>query len=117
MLKNNNKITGDLKQVLIGMIISDGTVLLSGKYALVKIEQGKNQEHFVKHLFDLLKDYTFKSEYSKRYDKKGNIKSFYFKTYTHPEFLSLYNLFYKEGKKVIPKGFILKYIDTISLAY
>ena len=47
----------------------------------------------------------------------GKIKSFYFKTFTHPTFLTFYNLFYKDSKKVIPKAFILNNVDSISLAY
>ncbi len=29
----------------------------------------------------------------------------------------MYNLFYKNGKKIIPEGFVLNYIDSVSLAY
>lgn len=113
---NKPNIKGDLRSILIGMIISDATVLKNGKYAYIKIEQGVKQEEFVKHLLYCLKDYCFEQTYNIRYDK-GKIKSFYFKTFTHPTFLTFYNLFYKDSKKVIPKAFILNNVDSISLAY
>lgn len=56
---------------------------------------------------------------SDRYLNKTNkIKSYYFKTFTHPTFLELYNLFYIDNNtKNINKNFILNNINEISLSY
>lgn len=108
-----------LKSVAIGMIISDGYVKKHGKYAYIKFEQGVNQEQFISHLFEIFKEYTFATNYSIRYLNKTNkIKSYYFKTFTHPTFLELYNLFYIDNNtKNINKNFILNNINEISLSY
>lgn len=109
-------VSKNLRSILIGIIISDATVIKHGKYASIKIDQGKSQKLFVEHLLDCLKDYCFEPKINIRY-KKELPYSYYFKTFTHPTFLEFYNLFYKEGKKVIPKDFVTNYIDPISLAY
>lgn len=107
-----------LYSVAIGMIISDAYVKKHGKYAYIKFEQGVAQKEFLSHLFDLFKDYTFATNYSIRYiNKTDKIKSYYFKTFTHPTFIHLYDLFYKNNIKGLNKNFILDYVNEISLAY
>lgn len=106
-----------LRSVAIGMILSDATILKTGKYALIKFEQSVTQYFFVHQLFYLFKNYTFSHHINVRWDKnKNKIKSFYFKTFTHPTFLDLYNLFYKDGKKIITKE-LLDNLDYVALAY
>jgi len=41
------------------MGLTDGHLTMTGKYALLKIEQGYKQEFIVKHLFLLFKEYCF----------------------------------------------------------
>jgi hypothetical protein len=122
--------------VAIGMILSDASLSLHGKYAYLKFEQSKIQYPFIHNLWRLFNNYTFMNEIGIRY-KNNEIKSphgprggrsFYFKTFTHPTFSYLYNLFYINGKKTInkvptgphlegPVDFILNNVNEISLAY
>lgn len=106
-----------LKSVAIGMILSDATILKSGKYALIKFEQSRDQYFFVHQLFYLFKPYTFSHHINVRWDKhKNTVKSFYFKTFNHQMFFDLYNLFYIDGKKVITQE-ILDKVDYVAFAY
>lgn len=109
-------VSGWLKSALIGMIISDATIALHGKYAYVKFEQSKEQYFFIYHLFYIFKQYTFLHDIGVRFNKDKTIKSFYFKTYSHPTFLDLYNIFYINGKKTITLE-VLQQIDEVVLAY
>lgn len=109
---------GFLKSVAIGMIMSDGYIRKHGKYAYIKFEQGVKQKEFLDHLFDLFSNYTFAENYSTRYiPNSKDIKSYYFKTFTHPTFVDLHDIFYKNLNKTISCNFITDYIDEISLAY
>lgn len=114
--RNQPHLNKYLNSVAIGMIISDATIQLHGKYAYIKFEQSKMQYFFIYNLFYLFKSYTFSSHINVRL-KKNEIKSFYFKTFTHQTFLNLYNKFYINGKKIITKDLILNEIDYVALAY
>lgn len=104
--------------VSIGMILGDANVSKHGKFAYLKFEQSKLQYLFIHNLWSIFKQYTFMNHIGVRFNKSTTeIKSFYFKTFTHPTFLELYNLFYKNNIKTINKGFIIKYVDNIALAY
>jgi hypothetical protein len=50
------------------MLLGDATMYKVSKNALIKFEQGYQQESFIKHLFNLYKDYTFMLEPGKRID-------------------------------------------------
>lgn len=100
--------------VLIGMVISDANVNKHGKYAYVKFEQSKNQYFFIHHLWSIFKKYTFMNDIGVRLNK-NQVKSFYFKTYTHPAFLEIYNLFYTNKKDINVN--IINNLNEISLAY
>lgn len=106
-----------LKSVAIGMAISDATIQLHGKYAYIKFEQSKMQYFLVHQLFYLFRAYTFSHHIGVRMDKnKTDIKSFYFKTFSHPTFLELYNKLYINGKKELSSE-LLNEIDEVVLAY
>lgn len=107
-----------LRAVVIGMVISDATIYTNGFYSGIKFEQSTMQYFFVHHLFYLFKDYTFASDISVRFNSKDKktIKSFYFKTFTHPTFSELYNIFYINGKKVLSID-LLNLVDEVALAY
>ena len=109
-IKNNRPdLSPKLWNIAIGMLLGDATIYKVSKNALIKFEQGYQQESFVYHLFDLFKDYTFMLEPGKRIDlhhpiRKGEVKSYWFKTFSHKTFNDLWDLFYKNanGKKGIP---------------
>src|SRR5919206_5143697 len=118
-----------LNQIAVGMILSDACMYKISNHALIKFEQGYLQEEFLFHLFSLFKEYCFMIEPGKRIqlsgNRKGLIKSFWFKTFSHIYFDSLWNLFYSSSpsdsnhinKKKINKGLISNHLTEIGLAY
>jgi hypothetical protein len=70
----------ELREIAIGMIISDACMYRVSKEALIKFEQGYLQQEFLFHLFNVFKTYCFMTEPGKRITlhghRKGFIKSF-----------------------------------------
>jgi len=108
--KNISVLPPILKEIAIGMILSDACMYKKSTEALIKFEQGYLQKEFLFHLFDIFKLYCFMIEPGKRIDKKGSrkgfIKSFLFKTLSHYSFTNILILFYIdiEGKPVKKKN-------------
>lgn len=115
----------ELKEIAIGMILSDACMYKKSNHALIKFEQGYIQEEFLIHLFSLFKSYCFMVEPGKRIDlygeRKGLIKSFWFKTFSFYSFDEIWNLFYIKSNdkaiKTIQKGLILNHLTDRGLAY
>ena len=61
----------NLKEIAIGMILSDATMYKVSKNALIKFEQGYLQEQFLKYIFELFKLYCFMDEPGIRLELKG----------------------------------------------
>src|SRR5947208_560690 len=103
------------------MVLSDATMYKVSHEALIKFEQGFLQLEFIQHLFDKFKDYCFMLSPGHRLyktgPKKGQIKSAWFKTFSHSSFTMIWNLFYIDNVKTIQPGIILNYINALGLAY
>lgn len=110
-----------LFQLRMGMVLSDAGMSRVSREALMKFEQGENQKEFLFHLFEMCKMYRFITAPGIRYhihgQKKGTIKSYWFKTFRHESFSNIWDLFYINNKKVIQKGLILNHLNEIGLAY
>lgn len=77
---------------------------------------------YLYHLFDLFKNYTFHEEPYIRHEvrgpRKGLIKSYSFRTFTHTTFGPLRGLFMgNEKKKIIIPNLILNHLTAEGLAY
>jgi len=123
-----------LFQLILGMVLSDATMYRVSHEALVKFEQGgrsPDQKEFLFHLFQECKEYCFMTEPGIRKHihgtKQGEVKSYWFKTFSHKSFSVIWDLFYNTSNDVIKKtinapeggGTILNYLDGPSggLAY
>lgn len=114
---NQPNLTDYQISVLIGMILSDASIIKTGKHAYVKFEQGQAQKEFIETLFNIFKTHCFQEEISVRL-KNNKIHSYGFKTFSHPTLDSIYDLFYKGTKvKTIFPNFILNHVNEIVLAY
>lgn len=104
--------------VLIGMILSDACIIKTNKYPYVKFEQGYAQKEFIKNLFNIFKTHCFSENISERFIL-NKIHSYWFKTFSHPTFTSVYDLFYIEGNKnkIVRSNLVLKEVNDIALAY
>lgn len=113
------------------MILSDASIIKTGKYAYVKFEQGHAQKEFIETLFNIFKTHCFQEKISVRL-KNNKIHSdpatrgytraspgrYGFKTFSHPTFDPIYDLFYNGTKvKTIFPNFILEHVNEIVLAY
>ena len=115
----------ELKEIAIGMILSDACMYKKSNHALIKFEQGYIQEEFLIQLFSLFKSYCFMVEPGKRIDlygeRKGLIKSFWFKTFSFYSFDEIWNLFYIKSNdkaiKTIQEDLILNHLTDRGLAY
>lgn len=104
------------KEFLIGTILGDGNLrfVSRNREASFIVDHGENQKAYVFWKYEIMKNWvlTEPKELNRIYhkDKSRILKSFRFSTISHPEFTSLYNLFYKNGVKTIPDniGSILK---------
>lgn len=106
-----------LYQVCIGIVLSDATMYGISKDAIIKFEQGYAQKEFIDHLYQKMKGYTFIDLPGIRYDKIGNVKSYWFKTFSHPTFSIIYQLFYNIKKKSIQPSLVLNHLEKEGLAY
>ena len=96
------------KEFLIGTILGDGNLrfVSRNREASFITDHGENQKAYVFWKYEIMKNWvlTEPKELNRIYhkDKSRKLRSFRFSTISHPEFTSLYNLFYKNGVKIIP---------------
>ena len=92
----------------VGMILGDATMYHVSRDALIKFEQGLKQKEFVFHLFHLFSAYCFMEQPAVRLDKNQMVKSYWFKTFTFPDFTRLFSIFNRENcyfmKKLMENG-------------
>lgn len=110
-----------LMEIAVAMVLSDAGLAWTSADAHMKIEQGYKQKDLVYHLFELFKEYCFAvspQEYiDKKGERKGLVKSYWFKTFSHPSFTIIWNMFYVDGIKTITPGIVLNHINGLGLAY
>ncbi len=104
-----SELTKKQKELIIGCVLGDGHVrkLAGRQYAFLEINHSIKAKEYVEWKYSLLKEIV-KSPPQKRRQNKGIFKEAYrFTTRQHPFIEEVYKKFYKDGKKVIPKGFTL----------
>lgn len=119
--KNLPPVCRTLFQSLVGIILSDASMYRVSRDAYLKFEQGAHQKEFLLHLFDICKEYCFMTKPSPRYhvsyEKQGQVKSYWFKTFSFSSFSVIWDLFYINGSKTIQKGIIMNHLTEVGLAY
>ena len=116
--KTINNLPLKLFDIAIGCMLGDACMYKISKNSKIKFEQGYKHKEYLYHLFNLFKDYTFQDEPYIRYEiRKDLIKSFSFRTFTHPTFNSIWELYMKNGEKRIESNLIRNYLSPIGLAY
>lgn len=113
----------NLHEIAVGCLLRDACLYRVSKETKIKFEQGYIHKDYLFSLFNLFKVYTFHEEPYSRLEirgekkKKGQVKSFSFRTFTHTTFNNLWDLFIVEGKKSIKPGLITNHLTDLSLAY
>lgn len=106
--------------VLVGSILGDGTLRIP-KHAInanYKVEQGLKQKDYVFWKYKVFREWvTTPPKISLRYDEKRlpYEKSWWFRTISHPKLTLFHKMFYKNGKKIVPKN-IIDLLDPLALA-
>jgi hypothetical protein len=115
-------LTDYLKEALIGLTLGDLSLEKSSKNSNVRLRFDQSIVHssYLNFLYDKFKEYTLtppKFTISKPDKRTGQIYySLIFKTRLLPCFNYLWDLFYKEGKKIIPSN-IKDLLTEVGLAY
>lgn len=113
----------DLFAICIGSIQGDSTLYaLKKEGCKVKFEQGYKHKDYVYELWNLFQKWTFYTEPKESRRKTGKRAgleySYYFRTFAHPAFRPLKDIFLDENnKKVYKTGTITKYYTPLGLSY
>ena len=110
-----------LFQIALGMALGDASLPQVGGEAHMKFEQGYKQKEFLHHLFHLFKGYSFMEKPGSRRQlsgpRVGEIKSYWFKTFSHAHFTPLRDSLYRFGKKGIEERYLEEQLSPRGLAY
>lgn len=93
-------------EVLVGTLLGDATIPKQRGLSKhnVKFEQKVGNKEYLNHLYSIFRNFVGTSP-SLREIKGGNAlnrQSYWFRTYRHLLFTDYYNLFYLNGKKIVP---------------
>lgn len=103
------------------MILGDATMYYVSREALLKFEQGVKQKEFLFHLFEVFSRYCFMTEPEIRFENETRVKSYWFKTFSFPDFTTLFLLIHEKRnerwKKTIKEGLIRDYLTPKGFAY
>nr|YP_010170378.1 LAGLIDADG homing endonuclease [Phanerochaete carnosa]QRZ60359.1 LAGLIDADG homing endonuclease [Phanerochaete carnosa] len=116
------RLNDSLKEILVGLILGDLTCRKKGIKGDARFifKQGLIHTDYLNHLFELFKEYTASGPgvaYNPPHPKTGKVyANILFETRTLPCLTQIYNIFYIEGKKVVP-GNLIDLFTPLSLAY
>jgi hypothetical protein len=102
-------LSSELRNILVGLILGDLHIFKHPKGVNVNLyfEQGVVHEDYLLHLYDLFEIYCSSvPKTNSRFDKRTGkeYSRIRFQTRSLPCFGEFYNLFYYEGKKIIPRS-------------
>lgn len=118
-----NELPKDLFDICVGSILGDSTLYAAKKDgAKIKFEQGYKHKAYVEELWTLFEKWTFyeapRVSIRKTGKRAGQDYSYYFRTFAHPAFRPLKDIFLDENnKKVYKAGTIIKHLSPLGLRY
>jgi len=107
ILKNDLVLSEFQKEVLIGLLLSDGCLerTKNSSGARLKVSQSGNQHEFVEWLYEVFKNFVQTPPRLKQTHRNGkNHSEVVFNTLTHPGFKNFHEMFYPQGRKIIPES-------------
>lgn len=104
--KQSLKLTKTQREILIGKLLGDGHLeSRDGVNWRLKVEHSLKQQDYVNWLYDCFKDWVLKMPDVKSKTVKGkNYQNIWFTTLSDVKMRYYGKIFYKDGKKVIPKN-------------
>lgn len=107
ILKNSLVLSEFQKEVLVGLLLSDGFLerAKNSTGARLKVSQGSSQHEFVEWLYEVFKDFVQTPPRVKQTNRNGRDHSeVVFNTLTHSDFKQFHEMFYPKGQKIIPES-------------
>lgn len=100
-LRQNISLSEVQKSVLMGALMGDGCIIptASGKNYRLQVEQSNKQKEYLFWKYEVFKEFVITSP---KYIAPSD--SWRFRTISHKEFIWLRNVFYRNGKKILPKS-------------
>jgi hypothetical protein len=118
--KSQFTLTDELKEILVGLILGDLYLNKQPSNVRLMFKQGIVNKDYLMHLYEIFSGYCSSGPKftNAAPDARTGIvyTGIYFNTYSLPCFVPLYNLFYPNGKKIIPFN-IGELLTELSLAY
>jgi hypothetical protein len=113
-------LTEDIKNILVGLMLGDLYINKQGINPRLCFKQCEAHKDYLDNLYELFSSYCCKPPKTINLPpdpRTGKVyKSVYFYTYSLPCFAEIYNLFYVNGKKVVPSN-IAELLTPSGLAY
>ena len=102
-------LTPEQNGLVIGSMLGDGYLVKTTSGYAFRVNHGLRQTDYVNWKHKKLIDFV-----NSKPRQSGS--TYYFRTISHPKFVELRKLFYKDRTKVIPKKFLETYLDPFVLA-
>lgn len=118
----SSKLNNSEKSVLIGTILGDACIESCKEEDRIQIAHSEKQKDYVIWKYNYLKKWTLSPPKRMAVEDNRNHKTYYrwrFRTFSHPEFTYYKNIFYRNGRKIIPSniGKILKNPFSLAVWY
>lgn len=113
------ELTERQKAIILGAILGDASMENRWKNPRIKSAQGKNQKDYLFWKYQELRSITSSvPRFIRELDKRnGNVyESWHFATKADPELMNYWEIFYPNGKKVIPNNISEMFVNPLSLA-
>ena len=113
--KSSLKLSDALRETLVGLLLGDAHLETQnrGRTYRVKLEYSAERQEYVNHLYVLFQDWVLTPPQLKADHTHNNL---WFQTVSHPAFRFYAHLFYKEGRKGVPRN-VRKLMSARSIAY
>ncbi|MEL3970964.1 endonuclease [Rossellomorea oryzaecorticis] len=109
--------------IMIGKLLGDGCITKQeGRKPRFQFIHSKKDQEWCEHCYSVLKEYfpLNAPKYKKVKDKRvqaGYTEGYYVQSKTHETITMLRNVWYKEGKKIVPFDFISEHLSPRTLAW
>ena len=107
IVKNSLILSEFQKEVLVGLVLGDGCLvrLKNSGATRLSVCQGFKQNDFVEWLYEIFKEFVRTPPQPKiRFRNNKQNTEVWFNTLTYPTFQNFYDLFYLNGKKIVPES-------------
>lgn len=117
--KQDLKLTTRQREILIGVLLGDAHLETQnrGRTYRLKIEQSETHQAYLKHLYEVFKQWVLTPPQAKEKCCRGyTSKNWWFQTVSHGAFRFYAHQFYKEGRKSVPR-LVHRWLTPRALSY